>query len=82
MKSLLSWGAFQIVAPCHSRAGGNPIIIRTLLHEIPACAGMTGIATVLRQIEIHPFRGGVFQTVTPAFIISSAFTRASTSVCM
>ena len=28
--------------PCHSRAGGNPIIIRTLLHEIPACAGMTG----------------------------------------
>ena len=44
--------AFQIVTPCYSRAGGNNMIISTLLLGIPACAGMTGLATALRQFEM------------------------------
>ena len=32
--------------------GANLIIIRTLLLVIPACAGMTSLATALRQFEL------------------------------
>ena len=32
----------SLLCRCHSRAGGNPMMIRTFLLGIPAYAGMTG----------------------------------------